>query len=59
MAYHQKIQQSTESTSRVERGCDDSTIDPDNIATNTNGTVNKTQQSTKINGEQRRWGLFR
>jgi len=36
----------------VERGCDDSTIDPDNIATNTNVTANKTQQSTNINGSK-------
>ena len=35
----------------MERGCDDSIIKPDDIATITNVTVNKTQQSTNMN-----WG---
>jgi hypothetical protein len=45
-------QQSTQSNRRVERGCDDSIVEPDNIATITNVTVNETQQSTNINGSK-------
>ena len=51
-ADHQQIQQSTQSNRRVERGCDDSIVEPYNIATITNVTVNKTQQSTTINGSK-------
>jgi hypothetical protein len=48
-SYHQ---QSTQNNRRVEKGCDDSIVEPDNIATITNVTVNKTQQSTNINGSK-------
>ncbi len=43
------IQQSTKSNRRVRRGCGDSTIEPDIIATFTNAMANKTQQSTNVN----------
>ena len=39
----------------MERGCDDSTIKPDDIATITNVAVNKTQQSTNINRDKEVW----
>ena len=51
-ADHQQILQSTQSNRRVERVCDNSIVKPDNIATITNVTVNKTQQSTIINGSK-------
>ena len=41
------------SNSEGERGCDGSTIEPDNnIATITNVTINQTQQSTNKNGSK-------
>ncbi len=48
-ADYQQIQQSTQSNRRVERICDNSIVEPDNIVTITNVTVNKTQQSTNMN----------
>ena len=51
-ANHQQILQSTQSNRRVERVCDNSIVEPDNIVTITNVTVNKTQQSTNINGSK-------
>ncbi len=40
------------SNSGGKRGCDGSTIEPDNIATITNVMVNKKQQSTNKNGSK-------
>jgi hypothetical protein len=51
-ADHQQIKQSAQSNRRVERVCDNSIVQPDNIVTITNVTVNKTQQSTNINGSK-------
>ncbi len=51
-ADHQQIKQSAQSNRRVERVCDNSIVQLDNIVTITNVTVNKTQQSTNINGSK-------